>query len=164
MILQKNLNNKAGHKLKNDPFLELQLLLHPCLLICFSCMAFNDHYFKYHGPDWLTGKLSDFLGLFLAPIYILVFLRFIGAFVGEAFARLQIGWMFLVYFLTGVLFTLIQVSVEMSDSYAYILTWLGFPSVNTPDPWDLVALVSLPVSFYFLFYQWVREDLLYKKP
>lgn len=34
-------------------------------------MAINDHWLKYASPSWVTGKLSDFTGVFYFPIFLL---------------------------------------------------------------------------------------------
>src|SRR5882757_8978914 len=33
-------------------------------------LALNDHYLKNHYPNWLTGKLSDFTGLLIFPMFL----------------------------------------------------------------------------------------------
>lgn len=52
---------------------KLQLLLHPLLLLSLACLLFNDFYWKYEYHNWLTGKLSDFTGLFVLSVYLFAF-------------------------------------------------------------------------------------------
>jgi len=33
-------------------------------------LILNDHYFKLAYPNWFTGKVSDFAGLFILPIFL----------------------------------------------------------------------------------------------
>jgi len=45
-------------------------LAHPLPLLAVVVLCLNDHFLKGSGllPGWLTGKLSDFAGLFFFPI------------------------------------------------------------------------------------------------
>ena len=45
------------------------LLLHPFFLGCLAILLLNDFYLKYGFPGFLTGKLSDFAGLIVLPVY-----------------------------------------------------------------------------------------------
>ena len=46
------------------------LLLTPYFLICLILLILNDTYFKWTFHNELTGKLSDFTGLYIFPIFI----------------------------------------------------------------------------------------------
>lgn len=43
-------------------------LLHPAALIALILLIVNDHFFKHYAPGFLSGKLSDVAGLFVAPL------------------------------------------------------------------------------------------------
>lgn len=45
------------------------LLISPVFILGLVCLFLNDHLLKYHYPNWLTGKLSDFLGLLLFGLF-----------------------------------------------------------------------------------------------
>src|ERR1700679_4140779 len=49
-------------------------LVHPWPLLAVALLAVNDHLLKGSGwlPGWLTGKLSDFAGLFFFPVLLTV--------------------------------------------------------------------------------------------
>jgi hypothetical protein len=49
------------------------LLLHPLFLFSLSLLLLNDFYFKYEFHNWLTGKISDFAGLFLFSVFLIAF-------------------------------------------------------------------------------------------
>jgi len=38
-------------------------------------LLLNDHLFKYSWPNFITGKLSDFSGLYLFPLFVNIFIR-----------------------------------------------------------------------------------------
>ena len=46
------------------------LLLHPVFVISVILLSLNDFYWKYEYGNWLTGKLSDFAGLVVFPIFL----------------------------------------------------------------------------------------------
>ncbi len=49
----------------------LRFFVHPIPLSAVMLMALNDHWLKYAYPGFLTGKISDFCGLFYFPIFLL---------------------------------------------------------------------------------------------
>jgi len=52
---------------------KLQLLLHPLFIFSLACLLLNDLYWKYEYHNWITGKLSDFTGLFVLSIFLFAF-------------------------------------------------------------------------------------------
>ena len=48
----------------------LHCLQHPLSLLSILILLLNDHVFKVISPSWLTGKLSDFAGLFFFPFIV----------------------------------------------------------------------------------------------
>src|SRR5688572_12522313 len=54
------------------------LLLHPAFIISLIVLLLNDFYWKHEYGNWLTGKLSDFAGLIVFPIFL-----------GEVFKRIS---------------------------------------------------------------------------
>ena len=45
-------------------------LLHPVTLSALFVLALNDHVLKHVCPGWWTGKLSDFAGVVLLPVFV----------------------------------------------------------------------------------------------
>lgn len=93
----------------------------------------NDHWWKRAGllPGAVTGKLSDFAGLLVAPAVAAWLLR----------VRTHVGWL-ACHALVGGIFVAINVSPEASRLYEQITF-----GRNVPDPTDLVALPMLALSF-----------------
>src|SRR4051812_28755551 len=54
-------------------------LLHPAVLSALCVLALNDHVLKRVCPGVVTGKLSDFAGVLLLPIFMHALLELIGA-------------------------------------------------------------------------------------
>lgn len=50
---------------KNLPY-----LTHPIVITALVLTAVNDHYLKYAYPGLVTGKISDFSGLFYFPLFL----------------------------------------------------------------------------------------------
>lgn len=48
----------------------LRCLQHPVTLLSITLLLLNDHVLKVISPSWLTGKLSDFAGLFFFPFIV----------------------------------------------------------------------------------------------
>jgi|GEM_PF-659835 len=46
------------------------LLLHPVFLLSLALLLLNDFYWKYTYGNWFTGKLSDFCGLIVFPVFL----------------------------------------------------------------------------------------------
>jgi len=102
-------------------------------IIGLTILLANDLCLKYSFPSFLTGKLSDFAGLFIFPYFLSVFIP-----------KPKI-----IYYLTALLFTFwkLEYSQIVIDYFAR-LTNLGF--YRTVDITDLIALTVLPFSFgYF---------------
>jgi len=55
----------------------LNSLTHPLVLLSITILLLNDHVLKVYSPSWLTGKLSDFMGVFFFPIFLSTILNII---------------------------------------------------------------------------------------
>lgn len=121
-------------------------LLHPLPLAAVALLAVNDHLLKGSGllPGWLTGKLSDFAGLFFFPILLVTLAR--GA------VRLATGrdiddrWVLAsaASFVTGAVFTAVKLCPPFN-------AWIeGVWGVMSLDATDLFALPVIPLSAAFL--------------
>lgn len=109
-------------------------LAHPLWLLSLALLVLNDHLFK-HEPllaGTLTGKLSDFAGLVVAP-------PLLAALVRARSARAQA----LCLALVGAGFAAIKVSSPCARALEGVLGAIGIPSRIWVDATDLVALPSL---------------------
>jgi len=110
----------AKHKLGSPVFITAVLLL-----------IANDWYFKQTFHNGLTGKLSDFAGLFAFPFLL-----------SALFPQKTKP----VYFFT-LLFFIVWKSPFMQP-VINVLNDAGIPAHRTVDYTDYIALISLPLSFY----------------
>ena len=116
----------------------LRCLAHPLSLACIALLLFNDHLLKVAAPSWLTGKLSDFSGLFFFP-YLLV-----AAFGGRSPARSKnLPWLLSSLF-TALIFILIKTCPPVNALAVRLLSALWHAPVQVMlDPTDLLALAVL---------------------
>lgn len=110
-------------------------LLHPAFLLALALLIANDAWFKTLFHNTLTGKLSDFAGVF-------AFAFFWSALIGRGSARVEAA----VHVVVGLAF----VWWKSSWSQPAIDAWnaLGvWPLARVVDASDLLALTALPLSW-----------------
>ena len=109
-----------------------QILTTFCFLLGLALLLLNDFVFKGLYGNWLTGKLSDFAGLFIFPL-----------FWTSVFPKNKNN----VFWLIGIFFILWKspYSQEIIDSWNN----LGIiPIARVVDYSDLIALSILPLAYY----------------
>jgi hypothetical protein len=120
-------------------------LRHPAFAAALLLLLVNDHLLKGSGvlPGLVTGKLSDFAGLVVAPLVLA------GIFEALHLAR---GRRALVLSSTavGAWFIAVNLSPAFSAHWDRGMGLFGVPWHLTPDPTDLVALVAVPLPFALL--------------
>jgi len=132
------------------PALPLGELVQPAPMAAVAILVVNDHLLKGSGllPAWLTGKLSDFAGLFFFPLLCTALFDTIAA-----VARLPVDWtlrrskILCAIALTAIGFTAIELSPTASAAYVRALDAIGITARSTPDATDLVALPSLGLAW-----------------
>jgi hypothetical protein len=119
-------------------------LLHPLWLLSLGVLVVNDHVLKGSGllPGAVTGKLSDFAGLVVAPVLLAALLR----------VRSRAGFT-AAHVAVGVVFAAIQLVAPVAAAWAALMSSVGVPWMITMDPTDLVALPALLAS-----HRWLRPD------
>ncbi len=126
-------------------------LAHPVPLVAAVILVLNDHWWKASGsfPTWLTGKLSDFAGLFLAPIVVVAVLRAVAPRVHRVEAAASL--------LTAVVFALLKVAAPVCAIYN---RWVG-PAVL--DTTDLLALPSCALAWLWMTHARLRPPFAAKR-
>jgi cysteine-rich repeat protein len=126
-----------------------RVFLHPLWLLALVLLVLNDHFLKGSGllPGMVTGKLSDFTGLVVAPALLAALLPW----------RRRATWAF-AHLAVGLVFTLLQLSPALAQLWTALLGMLSIPSRFVSDPSDLLALPMLAVSHLF-FYPWASRSL-----
>jgi len=123
------------------PFAARRALIHPLWLGALALLAINDHLLKGSGhlPGWLTGKLSDFAGLVVAPALLATLLR-LSSRRGLVAAHVA----------TGAVFAAIKIFPDAARAFEALTALTPFPWSITVDPTDLAALPALAVAWRVL--------------
>lgn len=126
---------------------DLEVLSQPVFLVALLALVVNDLHLKMHYPSWLTGKLSDFAGLY-------VFAQFIAALSGIRIARAAIA--------SGVLFVAWK-SPAATPLIEFLNSYSPLRVHRTIDYTDLAALCVLPfaVRLYAARTKWRTSFLRY---
>lgn len=149
-------------------------LLHPLSVSCLLVLVVNDHVLKRACPGIVTGKLSDFSGLFLLPLFLhalfeLVYARCQGK---ACSPRLSRGTLALSAIVSAAGFALAELGGLGETSYRFGLAALQWPlrALFALAHWhalpalapvrataDLSDLIALPMAFFA--YRIGRRDL-----
>jgi hypothetical protein len=113
-------------------------LTHPVWLGALALLIVNDHLLKGAGmlPGSLTGKLSDFAGMLVAPALLALLLR----------VSTRRGWA-LAHIAVGLGFASINVSPPIAALVELLSSYTPFPWTITVDPSDMMALPALLLSY-----------------
>lgn len=119
----------------------LKILFTGPFLAALVIILLNDHYLKASYPCWLTGKLSDFAGLFVLAIFIYAiagkYLRSEKALVN---LHLVIGASFVIWKIAPIEILLAEINEIIS---------MPLPG-RVKDASDLIALIILPSSYLYI--------------
>jgi len=116
-------------------------LFNPIFLLPLALLLLNDHLLKVAYPGWLTGKLSDFTGLFVLAVFVYAI---VGKYL-ESPRRLLA-----VHIVIGLGFVVWKVApVEIVFAEINKLISIPLPS-RVKDISDLIALAILPVSYLYI--------------
>ena len=122
----------------------LKALSHPLSLLSILILLLNDHLLKVVVPSQLTGKLSDFAGLFFFPFLLAGSLGLVGESLGfssRPIARIAFG-------VTTLWFAGIKTIPAFNTFTAEVAeVFLGHPTFYVLDPTDLISLVVLPFAW-----------------
>ncbi|RYZ89479.1 MAG: hypothetical protein EOP04_06720 [Proteobacteria bacterium] len=122
-----------------DSFSDTLRLRHPMVLAALVLLLLNDHVFKQSSyAGFLTGKISDFAGLFFFPFFVADVLQLKR---NEGFG--------LICVMTGLGFMALKLSTEFRDAYVFFHQSLGVHSKVVLDASDLWALLVLPLAVWF---------------
>ena len=118
----------------------LRCLQHPATWITIGLLLINDHVLKTTNPSWLTGKLSDFAGIFFFPFIVAAGLSLI-------LARFQMTTQLTGAFAFGfvaIWFVLLKTNQPVNDLTAQSASLVvGFRTSFRLDPTDLISLFIL---------------------
>lgn len=137
----------------------LRCLMHPASLGAVLLLLLNDHVLKSAVPSVLTGKLSDFAGLFFFPFLLALPIAILAALFRRVHVR-AVGC--IAFVLTALWFAFAKATVTGNHIMVEIVSAImGGETVIVRDPGDLIALLSLLPAWYFWQSreQWVERPL-----
>jgi hypothetical protein len=120
---------------------DLTALRHPAWWAALVVLVLNDRLLKGHGvvPGWLTGKLSDFALVVVAPTLL------------AAMLPRALPWRRTLAFVSVLgPFVAMELSPAFSDALVAAMARLGLKTKLWPDPTDLVALACLPLTIHLV--------------
>ncbi len=128
-------------------FISLRVFKHPLTLLSIALLLLNDHMLKGALPSWLTGKLSDFAGLFFFPFLLCAALSPL-----RLRPRQSAG---IAFGITAIWFA----AMKTMPAANHWTQWLAGVIVGKPvrlvlDPTDLIALVALVPAWWL----WLRLE------
>lgn len=141
MGLGKRADSRVGQGAGMTTRSDCEVLRSPAFGAALLVLVLNDHWLKGAGllPGWLTGKLSDFAGLIVAPILMATLVR----------ARTRSSRL-LCWALVAGLFAAIKLSPVAARGVEHFTRWVGFGWQIWSDPTDLLALTVLPLAWRVL--------------
>jgi len=119
----------------------ISCLTHPLSAMAVLTLVVNDHLLKGNAPPWLTGKLSDFAGLFFFPFLLALV---------AGLVRIPRAFRFGVL-ITALAFTVLKTSPAIAGGTRALFPW---GSRVVVDPTDLIALVSLFLASFMWRRNW----------
>jgi len=128
-------------------------LLAPLPVLALAALVANDWLLKPSGaPEWITGKLSDLAGVFVFPLIVtaacdlaLYAATRLGARVDFTLRRAKLAAAILA---TGVAFAATKLSPTVADIVARVTAALFGRGEVMADPYDLIALPLLAVTWW----------------
>jgi len=117
-------------------------LASPAFVAALGLLVLNDFLFKPLFHDWVTGKLSDFAGLFALAIFCAAFWPRHRRLIGTALTAAFVFWKSgssqpLIDWLNGFAPLPIARTVDYSDLWALPAVWLGLRAERRMQPWSL---------------------------
>lgn len=129
-------------------FKPIHFFIHPLPLLAVVLTAVNDHYLKYQYPGMLTGKISDFTGLFYFPLFICAFVVLLVRLKRKDFVFNR-GLLLTAIIMTDVVFCLIKLNLSVQAAFVQWFSKYVFTIAVTNDPTDLIALSASLACYLF---------------
>lgn len=131
-----------------NSFKPIDFFIHPLPLFAVVLTAVNDHYLKYQFSGILTGKLSDFTGLFYFPLFLCAIIVLLVRLVQKDFVFNR-GLLLVAIVLTDVVFCVMKLNSSFKDLFVQWFSDHVFAIAVTSDPIDLIALSASLVCYFF---------------
>ncbi len=152
----------GGVEQVDDSGLPVEEFAHPWPLLAMALLGVNDHILKGSGwlPGWMTGKISDFAGLFFFPLFVtaaldtLLYVAFRVSGGRTPRYSLRMWKLYGAVAFTAILFVPLKLSDSWGTLYIQamhvldVFDWFGGFQV-TKDPTDIIAVLMFPLVILF---------------
>lgn len=131
----------------------LRFFVHPIPLSAVGLMALNDHWLKYTYPGFLTGKISDFCGVFYFPIFLLglaVGIQIVLSRNQTKPSLLSRKNLFAAILFTDFLMLTVKLSSEAAQAIEQVFGNYLFEIHIVSDRMDLLALMMNPLTYLYM--------------
>jgi hypothetical protein len=109
-----------------------------------ALLLVNDHVLKFASPSWLTGKLSDFAGMFFFPFIVAAGLSLILSKFRLTTHRIGV----IAFGCVAIWFILLKTVQPVNFLTAHFASlFVGFPTAFSLDPTDLLSLFSMVAAW-----------------
>ncbi|MGZ3745250.1 MAG: hypothetical protein ACXVB1_05170 [Pseudobdellovibrionaceae bacterium] len=133
--------------------LHVDFFINPIVLVPVGLMFANDHWLKYIYPGWVTGKLSDFTGVFYFPIFIMAMICFalqISRKENSAQRILTKKNLWLAILFTDFLLVLVKLCGPAARWIEMIFATSLFKIQLVQDPTDLIAMSMNILTYLYM--------------
>jgi hypothetical protein len=134
-------------------FFFIDYLVNPIPIFFILLMALNDHYLKYNMAGTLTGKLSDFCGMFYLPLLLCATYTLIANFFRSRqkskMVYINKVMILIAIYLTAGFMMAIKLNTEFNRIITSVLNALGFKNQIILDHSDLLSLSFLPLTYWY---------------
>jgi hypothetical protein len=131
--------------------ISLRAFRQPIILISIMVLLINDHILKIVMPSWITGKLSDFAGLFFFPFLLAAVLAFpLEALGGKPRPIFGLACIF-----TGLWFSLMKTVLPINALTETFASWLV--NAQAQIVMDVTDLIALPM-IWLAWMLWVKLE------
>ncbi|AZZ37968.1 hypothetical protein CIK05_14535 [Bdellovibrio sp. qaytius] len=131
-----------------NSFKPIHFFIHPVPLAAVVLTAVNDHFLKYQYPGLITGKLSDFTGLFYFPLFVCAIVVLVVRLYRKDYVfnrRLLITALVA----TDVVFCLFKLNSALKSLFVDWFSHQVFTIAVASDATDLIALSASVACYYF---------------
>lgn len=120
--------------------ISFRCLSHPLSICSIGLLVVNDHWLKLDYPSYVTGKLSDFAGLFFFPFLLVAFLALILSRTKTNSHAIGV----ISFLVTAIWFSLVKTTdAANAMTTDFVSALLGWRVQIALDPSDAIALISL---------------------
>lgn len=138
-----------------------ELLLNPVTLAAAVVLLLNDIWFKHRWPSLTTGKLSDFAGLVVLPVFLVSITELVRSLTRRSVTRTEDAWVFPL--ISGLGFVFVKTTGLGATAYSWLIGSVRWPTlylealvggesappirpiITAVDPTDLIALLALVI-------------------